>query len=72
MNYSLKAKCTGCKALNQSGSQFSCAFNLPIIVEEINGAHFKPTPDAKCYKPKSSEEYTEARRLMKDKITVNA
>lgn len=67
MNYSLKAKCQGCMALS-SGKEFTCLFGIPLIVEETQGNQSKPQPnEVKCFKPKSTNELREARKLMKNK-----
>lgn len=68
MHYSLKAKCQGCVALKHANNEFTCHFELPLIVEESEGRQFSPQPnEVKCYKPKSIAEFNEAKNLMAKK-----
>lgn len=73
LNYSLKVKCQGCKAL-QTGSEFTCLFGLPLSHEEdSSGNHIQPAPnEVKCYKPKTSADLKQAKILMEKRFAEQA
>ncbi len=69
INYSNKARCQGCAALQSGNKDFSCLFGLPLRCEEGEGGQkLQPSPDGvKCYKPKTPADLRQAKLLMEQK-----
>lgn len=61
MVLSKKSKCAGCKALINKGKHYECSLGFKLEFEGEGKDIFAPKPAEKCYKPKTEEEFTNAR-----------
>jgi hypothetical protein len=68
MNLSLKAKCSGCMALDMQGTDFICKLGVSILTDK-DGTQPQPNHE-KCYKPTTQKEYKDANNLHKKLVKI--
>lgn len=73
LSFNKKARCQGCKALEPVKGNgtilpaFKCLLDCAITFDVEGGYAMRPTPADKCYKPKSTSELNEAKKILKAK-----
>lgn len=68
MNLSLKARCSGCAALDMKGNDFVCSLGVSILVNEEGS---QPMPNhERCYKPTTPDELKSAKKLISKSIRI--